>query len=122
MFRRKRNRVKMVLPVRVVGHSAAGASFDVLAHTLDIAVNGARLGGMERLPVQPGDVVEIRRKNRRAAFKVMWVGQSGTPRTGHVGVRAMDAARDFWGVEVPVEGEVPLPLPGQAATREDHAR
>lgn len=117
MFRRKRNRVKMVLAVRVLGHSMDGSLFDELTHTLDVAVGGARLGGLERLPLQPGDVIEIRRKNRKASFKVMWVGKSGTPRTGQVGVHTVEAPPDFWGVEVPLEGEAPVPLTGRVVSQ-----
>lgn len=106
MYRRKRNRVKMVLAVRVLGSNKNGSQFDELTHTLDIALDGARLGGMERVAVAPGDVIELRRRNRRGSFKVMWVGQPGTPRSGHVGVHAIEAPPDFWGLEVPHEGEV----------------
>jgi hypothetical protein len=111
----------MVLGVRVVGH-CSGGPFDELTHTLDIALGGARLGGMERVSLQPGDVIEIRRKNRRASFKVMWVGESGTPRTGQVGLQAIDAPRDFWGLEVPVEGEAPVPIAARIVQHDDHAR
>jgi len=117
MYRRKRNRVKMVLAVRVVGQATTGSGFDGLAHTLDIALGGARLGGMEKAQLQPGDVIEIRRKNRHASFKVMWVGESHTPRAGHVGVQAIDAPLDFWGLEVPIEGEAPIPILGHVAHR-----
>jgi hypothetical protein len=113
MFRRKRNRVKMVLAVRVLGRAAAGAEFDELVHTLDIAIGGARLGGVERLPLQPGDTLEIRRKNRRASFRVKWVGGASTPKQGQIGVEAIDAPTDFWGLEVPIEGEAPIPSLGR---------
>ncbi len=120
MYRRKRNRVKMVLAVRVLGQSA-GASFDELTHTLDVAIGGARLAGMHRLPLQPGDVIEVRRKNRKANFTVMWVGEPGTPRTGQVGLQSLDAPSDFWGIEVPVEGEAPIPVTGRLVNQTRHA-
>ena len=121
MYRRRRNRVKMVLAVRVVGSSNIGDPFDELTHTLDIAADGARLGGMERVPVRKGDIIELRRKTRHGRFRVMWVGEKGTPRSGHVGVRAVDAHPDFWGVEVPVQGEAPnAPVPGHTVA-EHHA-
>ncbi|HUN88706.1 MAG TPA: hypothetical protein VMU28_07925 [Terriglobales bacterium] len=98
----------MVLAVRVVGAGPNGSQFDELTHTLDIAMDGARLGGMERINVHPGDIIELRRRNGRARFRVMWVGEKGTPRTGHVGVQAIDVLPDFWGLEVPVQGEAPI--------------
>ena len=71
-------------------------------------MDGARLGGMERIEVQPGDIIELRRRNRRGKFRVMWVGEKGSPRTGHIGVHAIDVHPDFWGIEVPVQGETPI--------------
>lgn len=121
MYRRRRNRVKMVLAVRVVGCSRNGSPYDELTHTLDIAMDGARLGGMERIEVQPGDVLELRRKMRHGRFRVMWVGEKGSPRSGHVGLHAIDAPPDFWGLEVPVQGEAPIaPIHGRPV-QEQHA-
>lgn len=99
----------MVLGVRVLGEPASGP-FDELAHTLDIAMGGVRLGGVERLPLQVGDVIEIRRKNRRGSFEVKWIGTPGTPRTGQVGLRAIEIPPDFWGLELPIQGEAPIPI------------
>jgi len=112
----------MVLGVRVLGSGKNGSQFDELTHTLDIALDGARLGGMERLPLKPGDVIELRRKNRRANFRVMWVGAPGTPRTGHVGLHAIEIHPDFWGIEVPRQGEAsPIPVQGRIVHSEERA-
>ena len=112
----------MVLGVRVLGSSKDGSQFDELTHTVDIALDGARLGGMERLSIHPGDVIEVRRRNRHAKFRVMWVGQPGTSRTGHVGVQAIDAPPNFWGLEVPKEGEAPaVPIHGRVVPTEERA-
>jgi hypothetical protein len=121
MYRRRRNRVKMVLAVRVVGASENGSQFSELIHTLDIAADGARLGGMERVPVQKGDIIELRRKTRRGHFRVMWVGEKGSRRSGHVGVQAVDVHSDFWGVEVPIQGEASIPSVPNHAAAEQHA-
>ncbi|MGZ4816529.1 MAG: hypothetical protein ACXVZV_14025 [Terriglobales bacterium] len=110
----------MVLGVRVLGDSATGP-FDELTHTLDIAMGGVRLGGMQRLQLRVGDVVEIRRKSRRGTFKVMWVGESGTPRTGQMGLQAIEVPPDFWGLEVPAEGEAPVPISGRAVHQAEQA-
>jgi hypothetical protein len=121
MYRRKRNRVKMVLAVRVVGKDASGAVFDELTHTLDIASHGVRLGGMERVPVKAGDIVEIRRLHRKARFRVAWVGQPGSSRTGHVGLKSIDASESFWGIEVPEQGEQPIPAGSRMMMNHEHA-
>jgi hypothetical protein len=107
MYSRKRIRLKMVLGVRAIGRADNGSTFDELTHTLDIAREGVRLGGMQRYGLKKGDIVEIRRRTRRAQFRVMWVGGPGTPLTGHVGLEAIDIGPDFWGLEIPADQDVP---------------
>jgi hypothetical protein len=120
MHSRKRIRLKMVLGVRAIGQAANGSLFDQLTHTLDIAREGVRLGGMQRWGLQKGDIVEIRRRTRRAQFRVMWVGERGTPRTGHVGLEAVEIGPDFWGLEIPADEDV---QPSQASLpMMNHAR
>ncbi len=109
-FRRKHHRVRMVLGVRAIRRGPGELGFDELTHTLDIGLGGARLGGVEHLPLKKDDVIEIRRRYCRGKFRVMWVGEPGTERAGQVGLQAIDAPKDFWGLEVPFEGEIVLPL------------
>jgi len=95
----------MVLAVRVVGLAADGSNFDELIHTLDIAAKGVRLGGADRLGLKVGQVIEVRRKANKARFRVVWVGEPGTPRTGQAGLQAVEVAPNFWGLELPAHGE-----------------
>jgi hypothetical protein len=115
MYRRNRTREKMVLAVRVVGTTSDGLDFDELIHTIDISTTGARLGGLFHLKLRKGDTVEVRRVQRRARFRVVWVGETGTPRFGHVGVQGIDMLPNFWGLELPNTGEVAtkIPIPNQ---------
>jgi hypothetical protein len=111
MYRRKRNRVKMVLGVRLAGRGADGQPFDLLTCTLDISLNGVRLGGADRLQLQLGDIVELNRKHRKATFRVRWIGERGSKSTGHVGLEAIDAPPEFWGLDLPTTGEQPSMIP-----------
>lgn len=121
MYRRKRNRVKMVLGVHALGQDKGGVPFDELTYTLDIGANGVRLGGMEGVMLELGDVVEIRRRHKRAQYCVMWVGEPGTQRTGHVGLRGISIPENFWGIELPVEGEQATLLPKRLTVSEERA-
>ncbi len=121
MYRRRRNREKMVLGVRVLGTTPDGHHFESLTHTIDIAEGGGRLGGMQSLKLQKGDVIEVRRLSRRGKFRVVWVGEAGTPRYGHVGIQAIAVPPNFWGLEVPATGELPTSLPTQAEVKATHA-
>jgi hypothetical protein len=111
MYRRKRNREKMVLAVRVSGKTADGQIFDELTHTIDIAVGGGRLGGMQGVRLRLGEIVEVRRQQRKAKFRVVWVGEPGTTRFGHVGIQSIDALPNFWGLDLPSQGEVARTIP-----------
>ena len=121
MYRRYKNREKMVLAVRISGKTVDGIEFDELTHTIDIAVNGARLGGLFDVKLQKGDVIEIRRHQRRAKFRVVWIGEQGTPRFGHVGVQGIDMLPNFWGLELPSTGEAATTIPIQKEEPERRA-
>jgi hypothetical protein len=116
MYRRKKNRVKMVLAIRIAGRDISGNKFEVLTHTLDISLTGVRVGGMEKTLLEKGDVVEVQRKHRKAKFKVAWVGENGSQRTGHVGLQSVDAPREFWALDLPDQGELPATLPPQRSS------
>ena len=121
MYRRYRNREKMVLAVRVSGRTADGVVFDELTHTIDIANNGGRLGGMQNLSLRQGDIVEVRRYQRRARFRVVWIGEAGTPRFGHVGLQGINMPPNFWGLELPDRGETAAPIPSKIGSGETMA-
>ena len=121
MYRRYRTREKMVLAVRVVGTTSDGIDFDELTHTIDISTTGARLGGLFDVKLQKGEVIEIRRHQRRAKFRVIWIGGPGTPRFGHVGVKGIDMLPNFWGLELPTSGETATPIAIHKESRETRA-
>jgi hypothetical protein len=121
MYRRKRNREKMVLAVRVSGKTVDGEEFDELTHTIDIAVSGARLGGMQSLQLCEGDILEVRRLQRKAKFRVVWIGAPETQRFGHVGIQAVNALPNFWGLDLPNHGEAASPEPAHKVVDETRA-
>jgi hypothetical protein len=110
MYRRIRNREKMVLAVRVSGQTADGEKFNALTHTVDIAISGGRLGGMFHLRLREGDVIEVRRNGRKGTFRVVWIGEPDSNRYGHVGIQAVRVPPNFWGLELPEKGEATRPF------------
>jgi hypothetical protein len=90
---RKSPRRKMVLPVKI--------SIDketLLAHTLDISNNGARLGAL-RTELKPGAVVSVRRGQNKANFRITWVRQLAANEV-QVGVECLESQDNFWGVDL----------------------
>ena len=110
MYRRKHSRRVMVLGVRIVGRDSESGEFDELTHTLDIAIGGARVAGPYRRVLKIGDIVELRRKHRRARFRVVWVAAPGSGKDGQAGLKAIDGLADFWDLPMPLQGDVSPPL------------
>jgi hypothetical protein len=93
MGSRVHQRLKAVLPVRISGKAADGKTFDELTYTLDISRTGVRVV----LPqtVAKDEILTISYRQRKATFKVMWVGsENGRDNVG--GLAAMDASVVLW--------------------------
>jgi hypothetical protein len=91
--KRKSKRQKMVLPVKVLVDQVTH-----LAHTVDIADPGARLGGL-RTKLQPGMIVSLQRGSRKAEFRIAWIRQLG-PHELQAGIECLEPQDNFWGVDL----------------------
>jgi PilZ domain len=94
--RRRNNRTKAVLPVRVTGNDGSGASYCDLAHTLDVTESGIRLGFVRR-PLQVGSRLTIQYRQHKIECRVIWISQLTRLKEHHVGLEAV-APRDVWGL------------------------
>lgn len=111
--KRRRSRVKAVLPVRISGSDNSGNSYSELVHTLDITESGARLGAL-RHPLEVGSLITLQYKQHRATFRVVWT-EPVSGRTEHqVGIEAVNH-KDLWGLGAELRVQVPMP-PLQPAT------
>jgi len=104
MGRRGKQRVKMVLPVKVWGRDVTGKPFFQLAHTLDINRGGAKVGGLLSL-INFDDTVDLQHRHKKARFRVTWVGRPGTPKANQIGVQYLEPDKDIWGLELPEDNE-----------------
>jgi len=109
----------MVLGVRIVGQDSESRELDELTHTLDIALEGTRIAGVYKRTLRVGDIVELRRKHRRAHFRVVWVGARGSGKDGQAGLQALDAPADFWDLPMPIQGDLSLPVTAQLFMAEE---
>jgi hypothetical protein len=98
--KRRRKRIKMVLPIRVWGTDANGKAFVCLAHTLDVTPGGARVAGLNA-PLQLGERIGITRGMKKAYFRVAWIGEAGSPAEEQIGVELIDTKNDIWGLQLP---------------------
>jgi hypothetical protein len=95
MGKRFQKRIRVVLPVRILGTDSSGKAFSVVGHTLDVDIAGARLGRLSAR-VQLGDELTLQYKSNRARFLVRWVGPPRTAVEGQVGLECLDSARHLW--------------------------
>src|SRR5437879_13810949 len=92
--RREHRRSKMVLPIKVFLPGAP----QVLAHTIDISISGARIGGL-REQLQPGKIVSLQRGSQREKFRIGWSRQVG-PGEIHDGAEAVHSHSNVWCIDL----------------------
>ena len=95
--KRRHDRKKAVLPVRVRGNDASGKRFDDLAHTLDITPSGARIAGI-RHALKARDRVTVTFRQRKIEFQVMWTKQIAGTAEYQIGLKALAQEGDAWGM------------------------
>jgi hypothetical protein len=105
--KRRIDRVKAVLPVRVSGGGDSGEGYCDLVHTLDVTSNGVRLGAVRR-QLEVGSQVILQYRQHRAEFRVIWIKPLGSGSELQVGLEA-DVQRDLWGLDPGSKGR-PQPI------------
>jgi hypothetical protein len=86
--------------VRVFGMDSAGRPINQTGWTVDISQHGARLKGLPYWSA-PGETIGVRCGAEKARFKVVWIGQPGTPQQGQVGLLCIEAGKFIWGTSPP---------------------
>src|SRR3954464_7926609 len=97
MNKRRGNRTKAVLPVRIKGKDIAGNAFEELAHTLDVTGVGARLGSIRR-ELNVLDEITVFYRQRKMQFRVVWVKKMRGTSEFQIGLQAITQEREAWGL------------------------
>lgn len=105
METRREPRVQLSEMVRVFGLDNGGKPVNISAYTMDISHHGARLRDVN-VWEQPGETVGVRRGMEKARFKIMWVGATGSPNAGQVGLACVDHGKFIWAVAPPNAQEI----------------
>ncbi len=100
MGKRYQQRVRVVLPVRILGTDSSGRTFNEVGHTLDVNSAGARLGKMAA-SVNLGDELIVQYKSNRGRFQVRWVGPPNTAVAGQIGLERVDTGLQLWPITEP---------------------
>jgi hypothetical protein len=95
----RKARMAKTIQVWVRGIDRSGNPFVQSAHTIDIGQSGARLDGVGYL-TGPGEVVQVKHGWRKARFRVVWIGQLGTPEANQIGICCLEGNKDLWRVPI----------------------
>lgn len=94
---RRERRVHIAVPVKVFP-DIRSADCQTCC-TYEISTNGVRLMASQGIK-EIGQIIILQRQNRRARFKVMWIGKPNTVEAGQVGVEALEPHNVIWENEI----------------------
>ena len=103
MGRRRQPRTEVALRVQLWGTDAQGHPFLEVVCTENLSDSGAHVKGV-CMPLRPGDVVGLKYNGRHSLFRVVWVGEEGTPYASHAGLRGATASSSLWDVNLAPSG------------------
>ena len=95
--KRHEKRLHLAVPVKVFPDVASLESQNCC--TYEISTTGARLVAPPGVKTV-GQTIWLQRQNRRARYKVMWIGAPGTSQQGQVGVENLEPANIIWEPEI----------------------
>jgi hypothetical protein len=94
---RQEKRIHLAVPVKVFPDITSIESQNCC--TYEISTHGARLvapAGIKKV----GQTIWLQRQNRRARYKVIWIGEPGTSQASQVGVENLEPANVIWEPEI----------------------
>jgi hypothetical protein len=106
--------------VQLWGTDANGHPFLEAVCTENLSQTGAHLKGI-CMPLRPGDLVGLKYNGRQSLFRVVWVGEEGTPYASHAGLRGATSDASLWEVNLAPAGPDTYTSP-RAGDRRHHAR
>ena len=95
--RRDDQRLHIAVPVKIFPDLKSFESHTCC--TYEISPNGARVAMVPGIK-QVGQLVFVQRLNRRARYKVAWIGEPHTSQAGQVGVESLEPANVIWETEI----------------------
>ena len=95
--KRTEKRLNLAVPVKVFPDVASIESQNCC--TYEISTHGARLVAPPGIKTV-GQTIWLQRHNRRARYKVIWIGQKGSDLAGQVGVETLEPSNVIWEPEI----------------------
>ncbi len=104
MGKRRHPRVDLRVPVRIFGTDANGRPFSENVFALNISEGGALLGEVTS-QLKADEVIGLTYEQKKARFQVRWIGESGSPSSGRVGLCSVPGQPILWNVPLPATAE-----------------
>ena len=95
--KRQEKRLHLAVPVKVFPDITSMESQNCC--TYEISTHGARLVAPPGIKTV-GQTVWLQRQNRRARYKVVWIGEAGTSLANQVGVETLEPSNVIWEPEI----------------------
>jgi hypothetical protein len=95
--KRQEKRLHIAVPVKVFPDITSIESQNCC--TYEISTHGARLVAPPGIKAV-GQTIWLQRQNRRARYKVVWIGQPNTSLAGQVGVETLEPSNVIWEPEI----------------------
>jgi hypothetical protein len=103
--KRQQQRIRAVLPVRLWGKDEGGKTFEELAHTLDIAPSGGRLGSIRR-NLRAADRITVQYRQHKMEFRVVWTKLLEGSHEYQVGLQTVENEKAAWGLSLDGRGSI----------------
>lgn len=91
----KEPRVAKKIRISVEGIDTNGNPFKERVQTINISRSGARVDGPCCLR-GPGEVIVVKRRWKKAKFRVVWMGQVGAPEACQIGICLLEPEKKIW--------------------------
>ncbi len=97
---RREYRISKRIRVTVRGNDRNGHPFVQRVCAVDISRHGARVEDIGHL-ISLGETIRLKRRWQTALFRVVWIGDIGTPQAGQVGIITLEPKKNIWGITLP---------------------
>ena len=101
MGKRGEPRMPVQLPVRIFGTDLQGRIFSERVSTIDVSRSGAKLSGV-KAKIKGDEIIGLTCGEKKAHFRVKWIGQPGTATEGQVGLLNLTPERPLWHLNLPL--------------------
>jgi hypothetical protein len=92
---RRESRISKTIRVKIHGLDRNGHPFDQSTYAVDVSRHGARIEGIGYL-TSPGEIIQVKRHLRTVRFRVVWIGDIGTPQAGQAGIFNLEPNKNIW--------------------------